>query len=120
VLGAVGGVVAFIFCTSVKNAFGYDDSLDVFGIHAVAGVIGSIGTGIFVSPSLGGVGVPDYDMASQVWKQFVAVAVAIAWCGIVSAILFKIVDFTVGLRVTPEAEREGLDVAEHGERAYNM
>ncbi len=119
VLGALGGAVAFFFCTTVKNALGYDDSLDVFGIHAVAGIIGSIGTGIFVAPALGGVGVPDYDMVSQVWKQIVAVVIAILWCGIISAILFKVVDLIVGLRVTPEQEREGLDVSEHGERAYN-
>jgi ammonium transporter, Amt family len=119
VLGALGGAVAFFFCTTVKNALGYDDSLDVFGIHAVAGIIGSIGTGIFVAPALGGVGVPDYDMVSQVWKQIVAVVIAILWCGIISAVLFKVVDLIVGLRVTPEQEREGLDVSEHGERAYN-
>ena len=112
VLGAICGVVCFFFCTSIKNALGYDDSLDVFGIHGVAG--------IFVSPALGGVGVADYVMGAQVWKQFVAVAVAVVWCGIGSLILFKIVDVIVGLRVTPDEEREGLDIAEHGERAYNM
>jgi Amt family ammonium transporter len=119
VLGAVGGVVSFIFCTAVKNAIGYDDTADVFGVHGVAGIIGSIGTGIFVSTSLGGVGVEDYDMATQLWKQTVAVLIAIAWCGIGSAILYKIVDLIVGLRVSPEKEREGLDLTEHGERAYN-
>ena len=119
VLGAVGGVVSFIFCTTVKNAFGYDDTADVFGVHGVAGIIGSIGTGIFVSTSLGGVGVEDYDMMTQLWKQTVAVLIAIAWCGVGSAILYKIVDLIVGLRVAPEKEREGLDLTEHGERAYN-
>jgi Amt family ammonium transporter len=120
VLGVLGGAIAFFFCTTVKNALGYDDSLDVFGIHAVAGIVGSIGTGIFVSTSLGGVGAPDYAMAAQVWKQFVAVVIAIVWCGVVSFILFKIVDVIVGLRVTADREREGLDLAEHGERAYNL
>jgi len=120
VLGAICGVVCFFFCTTIKNALGYDDSLDVFGIHGVAGIIGSIGTGIFVAPALGGVGVADYAMGAQVWKQCVAVFVAIAWCGIGSFILFKIVDVVVGLRVTGDQEREGLDIAEHGERAYNM
>jgi hypothetical protein len=76
VLGAIGAVVAYYFCTSVKNSLGYDDSLDVFGIHAVAGIIGSIGTGIFVAPALGGVGVADYAMGAQIWKQLVAVVVA--------------------------------------------
>ncbi len=120
VLGAIGGVVSLFFCTTVKNALGYDDSLDVFGIHAVAGIVGSIGTGVLVSTSLGGVGVEGYDMAGQVWKQIVAVAVAIAWSGVISAVLYKAVDFTIGLRVKSETEREGLDLAEHTERAYNM
>jgi Amt family ammonium transporter len=120
ILGIAAGIVCFIACTSVKNALGYDDSLDVFGIHGVAGILGSIGTGIFVSPALGGVGVDDYAMGGQVWTQIVAVAIAIAWSGIGSFILFKIVDMIVGLRVTIEAEREGLDLADHGERAYNM
>ncbi len=120
VLGAIGGAVSLFFCTTVKNALRYDDSLDVFGIHAVAGIVGSIGTGILVSPSLGGVGVEGYDMATQVGKQVVAVAVAVAWCGVVSAILYKAVDVVIGLRVSKETEREGLDLAEHTERAYNM
>ncbi|WP_442881066.1 ammonium transporter [Bosea sp. (in: a-proteobacteria)] len=120
VLGAICGVVCFFFCTTIKNALGYDDSLDVFGIHGVAGIIGSIGTGIFVAPALGGVGVADYAMGAQVWKQTVAVLVAVIWCGVGSFILFKIVDAVIGLRVTSDQEREGLDIAEHGERAYNM
>jgi Amt family ammonium transporter len=120
VLGIVAGIVCFFFCTTVKNALGYDDSLDVFGVHGVGGIIGSIGTGIFVSPALGGVGVADYAMGAQVWKQFVAVAIAVLWSGIGSFILYKIVDVVVGLRVTSDQEREGLDIAEHGERAYNI
>jgi Amt family ammonium transporter len=120
VLGVVCSVVAFFFCTTVKNALGYDDSLDVFGIHGVAGILGSIGTGIFVSPALGGVGVADYAMGAQVWKQIVAVVIAVVWCGVGSFVLYKIVDMVVGLRVTPDEEREGLDIAEHGERAYNI
>ena len=120
VLGVICSIVAFFFCTTVKNALGYDDSLDVFGIHGVAGILGSIGTGIFVSPALGGVGVADYAMGAQVWKQFVAVVIAVVWSGVGSFILYKIVDMVVGLRVTPDEEREGLDIAEHGERAYNM
>ncbi|MCO5090524.1 ammonium transporter [Bosea sp. (in: a-proteobacteria)] len=120
VLGAIAGVVCFFFCTTVKNALGYDDSLDVFGVHGVGGIIGSLGTGIFVAPALGGVGVADYAMGAQLWKQFVAVAVAVVWCGVGSFVLFKIVDAVIGLRVTCDEEREGLDIAEHGERAYNM
>ncbi len=119
VLGVVAGVVCFYACTSLKNALGYDDTADVFGIHGVGGIIGSIGTGIVVAPALGGVGVDGYAMGAQVWKQTVAVLVAIGWCAVVSFVLFKIVDVIVGLRVTAEREREGLDIAEHGERAYN-
>ena len=118
VLGAIAGAVAYFFCSTVKNAVGYDDSLDVFGIHGVAGIIGSIGTGVLYSPALGGMWPEDFSMAGQVWTQIVAVAITIVWCGVVSLVLYKLVDALVGLRVTPEREREGLDLAEHGERAY--
>jgi Amt family ammonium transporter len=118
VLGALAGVVCYIFCTSVKNALGYDDSLDVFGIHGIGGMLGSLGTGILVSPALGGVGVDGYAMGHQLWVQFVGVAITVVWCGVASFVLYKIVDMLVGLRVAPENEREGLDLAEHGERAY--
>ena len=119
VLGAIAATVCFIFCTTVKNALGYDDSLDVFGIHGVGGIIGAIGTGVVVSPSLGGVGVADYSMAGQVITQIKAVAVTVAWTGVGSFIIFKIVDVLVGLRVTVDEEREGLDLISHGERAYH-
>jgi Amt family ammonium transporter len=131
VLGLIAGAVCFVFCSSVKNALGYDDSLDVFGIHCVAGILGAIGTGILVSPALGGAGIPDYTtnpgslttadyvFGTAVWAQVKAVLFTIAWSGIGSAILFKLVDLIVGLRVTHEEEREGLDLADHGERAYN-
>ncbi len=120
VLGAIGAVVSYFFVTTVKNALGYDDSLDVFGIHGVAGIVGSILTGVFVSTSLGGVGLDDYSMGGQVWIQFVAVAISVAWCAVVSAILYKLVDVVIGLRVPEEAEREGLDLTSHGERAYDL
>jgi Amt family ammonium transporter len=119
-LGAIAGVVCFFACTTVKNALGYDDSLDVFGIHGVGGIIGSIGTGIFVSPALGGVGVDGYTMAGQVTTQAIAVGITIVYCGVVSYVLYKIVDVVIGLRVTAEAEREGLDIGSHGERAYSV
>jgi Amt family ammonium transporter len=119
VLGLVAGVVCFIMCTSIKNALGYDDSLDVFGIHGIGGIIGAIGTGIVVSPDLGGMGVKDYAMAGQVITQIKAICVTIVWTGVVSFILFKILDVVIGLRVTEEAEREGLDLTAHGERAYH-
>lgn len=128
VLGAVAGVVCLIFCTVVKNALGYDDSLDVFGVHGVGGIVGALGTGIVVNPALGGTGVFDYvagavgeyNFATQMTAQMWGVVVTLLLSGIGSAILFKIVDVIVGLRVTVEKEREGLDLTEHTERAYNM
>jgi ammonium transporter, Amt family len=131
VLGLVAGVVCYVFCSTVKNAFGYDDSLDVFGIHCIGGILGALGTGILVSPSLGGVGLVDYlakpgsaapgdyAMLTQVIAQAKAVGLTLVWSGLGSAILYKIVDVVIGLRVTPDEEREGLDITDHGERAYN-
>jgi ammonium transporter, Amt family len=132
VLGLVAGSVCFVFCSTVKNALGYDDSLDVFGIHCVGGILGALATGILVSQDLGGAGIPDYaskpgelTTATYVFgtafmAQVKAVALTIVWSGVGSFILYKVVDIIVGLRVAPDAEREGLDIAEHGERAYNM
>lgn len=131
VLGLSAGAVCFVFCSSVKNAFGYDDSLDVFGIHCIGGIVGAIATGILVNPALGGTGiadylskpgelsVADYVFASAVWAQIKAVVLTLLWSGIGSFILYKVIDATLGLRVTREEEREGLDLADHGERAYN-
>jgi Amt family ammonium transporter len=119
VLGLVAGTVCYFACTSVKNALGYDDALDVFGIHGVGGIVGALGTGIVAAPALGGIGPGEYSIAGQLWTQLVAVGITLAWTGIGSLILFKIVDAVLGLRVTQEAEREGLDLAAHGERAYN-
>ena len=131
VLGLVAGVVCFIACTAVKNAVGYDDSLDVFGVHGVGGIIGAIGTAIVAAPSLGGTGILDYtskpgeavvaayDMMGQLVTQSKAVVVTILITGIGSFILFKVVDAIVGLRPEEQAEREGLDITQHGERAYN-
>ena len=118
ILGAIGGIACFFAVTSLKKALGYDESLDVFGIHGVGGIVGAIGTGIFVSPALGGVGVDGYDMGSQVTTQTLGVLVAIGWSGTVSFVLFKLIDLTIGLRVKEEDEREGLDTTSHGERAY--
>ncbi|WP_230534380.1 ammonium transporter [Microvirga roseola] len=119
VLGLVAGAVCYFAVTAVKNALGYDDALDVFGIHGVGGIIGAIGTGIVAAPSLGGYGAGEYAIGGQVWTQIIAVVVTLLWTGIGSVILFKLVDVIVGLRVTQDAEREGLDLADHGERAYN-
>ncbi|TWG50064.1 ammonium transporter [Aminobacter sp. J44] len=120
VLGALGSVVAYYFVAVVKHKLGYDDSLDVFGIHGVAGIVGAIGTAVFASPSLGGVGYADgMSMGSQIWTQIVAVVITIVWCGVVSAILYKVVDAIIGLRPTREEETLGLDLASHGEVAYH-
>ncbi|MGO4335264.1 ammonium transporter [Labrys sp. KB_33_2] len=119
-LGFIAGIVCFFFVTTVKNAFGYDDSLDVFGVHGIGGILGALGTGVLASPSLGGVGYADgVTMASQLWVQLEAVAFTIVMTGVGSAILFKIIDLVVGLRVDRQTEAEGLDIVEHGERAYH-
>ena len=127
VLGGVAGVVCLWAVTGLKKAMGYDDSLDVFGVHAVGGIIGAIGTGIVASPALGGSGVFDYAagkvgeyvISTQVISQLWGVGTVVVLSGVVSFVLFKLIDLVIGLRVSEEAEREGLDVAEHGEKAYN-
>ncbi|MCX8999295.1 ammonium transporter [Rhizobiaceae bacterium BDR2-2] len=120
VLGAVASVFCYFFVAVVKAKFGYDDSADVFGVHGIGGIVGAIGTGIFASASLGGIGYEDgITMGGQVWIQIKSVIVTLLWTGIGSAILFKIVDLIVGLRVSVEAEREGLDLSSHGETAYH-
>ena len=126
VLGLVVGPVCFFFVTTVKNAFGYDDALDVFGVHCIGGIVGAIGTGILVTPALGGVGImdytvgkiADYDMATQLIAQFKAVLTTLVWSGVGSAIIYKVVDVLVGLRVPAEAEREGLRY--HGARGTRL
>nr|WP_210191431.1 ammonium transporter [Mesorhizobium australicum] len=119
-LGAIASAVCYYFVAVVKIKMGYDDSLDVFGIHGVGGIVGAIGTGIFTSTSLGGIGYADgVSMGGQVYSQIIAVLITIVWCGIGSAILYKIVDLIVGLRPTVEAEQQGLDLTSHGEVAYH-
>jgi ammonium transporter, Amt family len=126
-LGFVVGAICFWGVTGLKSKLGYDDSLDAFGVHGIGGIIGAIGTGIVASPSLGGTGVWDYvangvaefSMATQVTSQLWGVGVCIVWSGVVSFIAFKIVDLLIGLRVSEEVEREGLDICEHGESAYH-
>ena len=120
ILGAIAGPVCLWAVSGLKKSFGYDDSLDVFGIHAIGGIIGAIGTGIFVSPALGGMGVDGYSMMGQVMTQATGVLVTVAWSGVVSFVLFKMIDLTMGLRVSEEAERTGLDTTTHGERAYTL
>jgi Amt family ammonium transporter len=120
VLGAIASIICYYFVTVVKIKAGYDDSLDVFGVHGIGGIVGAIGTGIFASSALGGIGYADgVTMGAQVWVQIKAVLVTIVWCGVGSAILYKIVDVIVGLRPTVEAESQGLDLTSHGEVAYH-
>ncbi len=119
-LGFIASIICFYAVTGLKNALGYDDSLDVFGVHGVGGIVGAIGTGIFMSPDLGGVGFAEgVTISDQVYIQTIAVGVTILWSGIVSYVLFKVIDATMGLRVKPDVEREGLDTSSHGERAYH-
>ncbi|WP_408628688.1 ammonium transporter [Aurantimonas marina] len=120
VLGGLASAGCYFFVSVVKNKFQYDDSLDVFGIHGIGGIIGAVGTGIFTASSLGGVGLAEgVSMGAQVWAQIVGVLITLVWGGVISAILFKIVDLIVGLRPTLEQEREGLDLVYHGEAAYH-
>jgi Amt family ammonium transporter len=121
VLGIVAGIGSFWAVSSLKRALGYDDSLDVFGVHGVAGIIGALGIGILASPSFGGTGFggENASIGAQLTVQAISVGFTLVYTGVLSFILLKIVDLIVGLRVTDEAETEGLDVAEHGEAAYN-
>jgi len=130
VLGLLVSPICLFFVSTVKNKFGYDDALDVFGVHCIGGITGALATGILVAPSLGGVGITDYsniagnnagtyDMVGQLIIQAKAVGTTLVWSGVGSAILYKLVDLIVGLRPTPDQEREGMDISDHGERAYN-
>lgn len=136
ILGLIVSPVCLIFCSAIKNALKYDDSLDAFGIHAIGGIVGAIATGLLVNPDWGGAGVVDYTtcaadgdittcdngtyvMATQVMAQVKAVVFTVLWSGVLSTAVFLLIRFTVGLRVNPETEEEGLDISEHGERAYH-
>jgi Amt family ammonium transporter len=103
----------------VKHRLRLDDTLDVFGIHGLGGIVGSLGTALVTAPALGGYGGPDYALPHQLLVQAAAVGIAITWSAAGSAFAFCLVKRTMGLRVHPDAEREGLDLADHGERAYN-
>ncbi len=126
-IGALSGVVCFWGVTGLKKLLGADDALDVFGVHGVGGILGAMLTGVFNNWSLGGTGISDYvantvvntEIGAQVWIQAQAVGTTILWSGLVAFICYKVVDLTIGLRVTAEEEREGLDTSSHGERAYN-
>jgi Amt family ammonium transporter len=118
-LGFGASLACYGFVGSLKNRLRLDDSLDVFGIHGLGGITGSIGTAIVALPALGGNGGPGYSLAHQLVAQVAAVGVAIAWSAAGSAICFAAVKLAVPLRHARDAEREGLDIADHGERAYN-
>jgi ammonium transporter, Amt family len=119
VLGAVASIVCFYAVTVLKPKLGYDDSLDAFGIHGIGGMIGAVGTGIVFSPSLGGPGGADFDMGGQIVTQLLATVTTIVWAAVGTAIAIYIAKAVTGLRVSREVELEGLDLGEHGERAYN-
>ena len=131
IIGLVGGFACLWGVHGLKKMLGADDSLDVFGVHGVGGIVGALLTGVFNSPALGGPGyvadwvtasmvtAADYSIAAQVWTQAKAVLLTVVWSGVVSVIAFKLVDLMVGLRVSEEDEREGLDITSHGETAYS-
>jgi ammonium transporter, Amt family len=131
VIGVAAGFVCLFAVTKLKSWLGYDDALDVFGVHGVGGILGALLTGIFVNPALGGSGVTDYlatdtstkvaaySFGTQMWSQIEAVLVAIILSAVVSYVALMICKFTVGLRVDEQSEREGLDLSSHGERAFS-
>jgi Amt family ammonium transporter len=120
ILGVIAGVVCFWAVSGLKSMFGYDDSLDVFGVHGIGGIVGALGTGILMAPGFGGVGYAEgVTMGHQFLIQLIAVVVTLVWTGIISLILYKIIDATIGLRVPEDQEREGLDSTQHGEVAYH-
>ncbi len=128
VIGLLAGVVCLWGVNGLKRLLGADDSLDVFGVHGVGGILGALLTGVFASPSLGGAGIydyvanavsPEYSITGQLWIQLQAVLTTVIWSGVVAFIAYKVVDMIVGLRVTEEEEREGLDISSHGETAYH-
>ncbi len=121
ILGIIAGIICFWAVTGLKSMFGYDDSLDVFGVHGVGGIVGAIGTGFLASTSFGGGGFAEgVSMGGQVITQIISVVVTIVWTGVISFILFKIIDVIIGLRVPEDEEREGLDATQHGEVAYHL
>ena len=127
IIGLLAGIICLWGVNGLKHLLGADDSLDVFGVHGVGGILGSILTGVFCSPALGGTGVydyvankvADYDMTAQLISQCWGVGTAIVWSGVVSIVAYKLVDIFIGLRVPEEEEREGLDITSHGETAYH-
>ena len=118
-LGIIAGVICFYASTNFKRVMGYDDSLDVFGVHAVGGIVGAVLTGVFTAEIFGGTGLAD-GIGSQVWIQIQGVVFTILFTGIFTAIIFKIVDATIGMRANEDDENLGLDLSSHDERGYNF
>jgi Amt family ammonium transporter len=127
IIGLISGFLCLWGVTGLKRMLGADDSLDVFGVHGVGGIVGALLTGVFAAPALGGTGIydyvanavsADYSIIGQVWVQAKAVLTTVVWSGVVSFIAYKLVDMVIGLRVPEDAEREGLDITSHGETAY--
>jgi Amt family ammonium transporter len=126
-IGLIAGFLCLWGVTGLKKILGADDSLDVFGVHGVGGILGALLTGVFADPSLGGTGIydyvanavaPDYSIAGQVFIQAKAVLTTVVWSGVVSLVAYKLVDLVIGMRVPEDEEREGLDITSHGETAY--
>ncbi|MFM1902478.1 MAG: hypothetical protein RLZZ440_378 [Planctomycetota bacterium] len=119
-LGCVSALVCYWAATSLKHRFRYDDSLDVFGVHGVGGIVGAVLTGVVAAPALGGAGLAHESIAGQVWWQTASVLVTAAWSGVVSVVAFLVVDRLVGMRASREVEQMGLDLSEHQEQAYEI
>jgi Amt family ammonium transporter len=118
-IGLSAGIVCFYSATSIKRYFGYDDSLDAFGVHGVGGALGSLLTAVFAAKMFGGYSPNDLDIAAQLFAQLKGMALTLLWSGVWSYVILKVLDKTIGLRVSAQVETDGLDVAEHGEQGYN-
>ncbi|SVC96675.1 uncharacterized protein METZ01_LOCUS349529, partial [marine metagenome] len=121
VIGISAGLLCFLASTKIKRAFGYDDSLDVFGVHAVGGIVGAILVGVFAAEGLGGAGLAEgVSIGQQVTTQLIGILATIVYTGIVSLLILKVLDRIIGLRVTDDDEAQGLDITAHSERGYNL
>ncbi|MBG89957.1 MAG: ammonia channel protein [Verrucomicrobiales bacterium] len=119
IIGAASAVVCYIFAVNLKSRFGYDDSLDVFGVHGIGGIVGAVLTGVCAAEGFGGAGLEHDNIAGQVFAQIKSIIVTIIWSGVVSVVALKVIDIVVGLRVSEEVETVGLDLTEHGEEGYH-
>ncbi|MBL4575695.1 MAG: ammonium transporter, partial [Opitutaceae bacterium] len=119
IIGIAAGLFCYLAATKLKKMFKFDDSLDVFAVHGIGGIIGAVLTGVFASVALGGSGMAHDSMGAQVWAQLISVVVTILWSGIISFIILKVLDVTIGLRVSSEDERGGLDLSSHDEEGYS-